>query len=239
MGSDLLKRFLSFFTSKGGEEERPPPEFVAGQLRKPKGDFAAIIGEKMNLANEPIFDLTLQMMRPLKGENLLEIGFGTGKFFRKLFSNAEGIRVSGVDFSNAMVQMARENNLNRIDSGELSLKKASSEALPFPENTFDKVYCNMVIYFWDQPAKHLKEIRRVLKPGGTFYSGFRTRESMQVFPFVEHGFNLYGLEKWQDILKENAFIILGTQTSIDQPVNLDSNEVRLTSCCVAAQTEPK
>lgn len=219
------------------EDQKPSPEFVAGQLRKPSGEFAGEIGDKMNKVNEPIFDLTLKMMLPVEGEHLLEIGFGTGKFFGKIFSKSEKINLSGVDFSDAMVELAKENNPNRVKSGELDLQKASSEALPYPANTFDKVFCNMVIYFWNKPGKHLEEIKRVLKPGGVFYTGFRTRKSMQVFPFVEHGFNLYGLEEWQGILKNSGFSILSVQTSEDAPIHLDGNDLRLTSCCVAAKNE--
>ena len=92
----------------------------------------------------------------------------------------------------------------------------------------------MVIYFWDQPDAHLGEVRRVLKPGGVFYTGFRTRESMQVFPFVEHGFNLYGIEEWKAILDRNGFSVIQTHTATDPAMDFEGNTLRLESCCIAA-----
>ena len=95
----------------------------------------------------------------------------------------------------------------------------------------------MVIYFWDQPRKHLAEVHRVLKPGGKFYTGIRSRDSMQVFPFVEYGFNLYGAEEWKDILAENGFTVTGEKVSMDPELNFEGNTLHLESRCIVACKE--
>jgi SAM-dependent methyltransferase len=56
---------------------------------------------------------------------------------------------------------------------------------------FDRIFCINVIYFWDDPAAHLREVRRVLKPGGTFTAVFRTRAAMVKMPFTQFGFAMY------------------------------------------------
>lgn len=216
-------------------EARPDPEFIAQQLRRPSGDFASKVGQKMNQVNEPLYDLTINVMQPDDSDMILEIGFGTGKFFNKLFSRADGLQVNGIDFSEAMVETAEKHNSDAISSGKLKIKQASSDALPFPDQSFDKVFCNMVIYFWDQPENHLKEIRRVLKPGGTFYTGIRTRESMLVFPFVEYGFNLYTTEEWEEVLGRNGFSLTGTHKRMDAELDFEDNKLRLESCCIVAE----
>lgn len=234
MEANILQRFLSYFNSETNTDSQPDPKFVADQLRKPTEGFAEEIGEKMNAVNAPLYDLTIEAMQLQDRDKVLEIGFGTGKFFGKLFSEAEGLKITGIDFSDAMVAMAKANNRVFTASGKLSLKRGSSASISFPDGTFDKVFCNMVIYFWDQPDAHLSEVHRVLKPGGIFYTGFRTRESMQVFPFVEHGFNLYGVEEWQNILDRNGFSVLQTHSAIDPVMDLEGNTIRLKSCCIAA-----
>ncbi len=76
-----------------------------------------------------------------------------------------------------------------IADGKLILQLGSSDKLPFADNSFDKVFCINVVYFWDEPQKHLQEISRVLKPGGKFYATIRTKESMELMPFTKYGFH--------------------------------------------------
>lgn len=237
MKTNILKRFLMLFKSKPEmePEPEPDPEFVARQLRKPSGDFAQQIGEKMNQVNEALYDLTLDAMQLEEGDKILEIGFGTGKFFSRLFSKEKALQVSGIDFSDKMVETAKENNRHAIVSSKLNIKSGSSDAIPFPDGSFDKVFCNMVIYFWDQPGIHLKEVRRVLKPGGKFYTGLRTRQSMLLFPFVKHGFNLYEKDNWIEILGQNGFSYIDTQSKMDPELELKGNTIRLESCCIVAE----
>lgn len=195
----------------------------------------------MNLVNEPLYDLTVDVMSPFSKEAILEIGFGTGKFFNKILTKKEeGLKVSGIDYSDEMVEIARQHNHDAISSGQLTIKFGRSDAIPFPDQSFDKVFCNMVIYFWDIPENHLKEIHRVLKPGGTFYTGIRTKKSMLFFPFVEFGFNLYETEEWKKILEQNGFLFVDMHTQSDPEIELQGNPLNLESCClVARKANPK
>ncbi len=228
---NLLQRFLALFKSE------PGPESIAQQLRKPSGDLAREVGESMNKANEPLFDLTLQVMQPEENDRILEIGFGTGKFFEKLFAFEDTLQISGIDYSEEMVESAKRLNADFIAGNKLDIQWGESDALPFADHSFDKVFCNNVIYFWEEPARHLGEIYRVLKPGGTFYTGIRDRESMLVFPFVEYGFHLYETGKWKNILAQNGFRFLEVRTASDPPMNFNGDELQLESCCIAARKE--
>lgn len=214
---------------------KPDPAFVAGQLRKPSGEFSHKIAGKMDQVNAPLFDLTLEVMNPSDHEAILEIGFGSGTFMSKLLAAAERLKICGVDYSPEMVEQAMAGNRDAVESGSLELKQGNSNELPFPDNTFDKVFCNMVIYFWDRPREHLTEVRRVLKPGGRFYSGFRSVESMQVFPFIEHGFNMYGEDEWSDLLNEYGFNVAGIHKRSDPVIEEDDRTLQLESVCMVAE----
>lgn len=217
--------------------QQPDPEFIAQQLRKPSGEFATKVGEKMNIVNKPIYDLTFDVMEIEDNDKILEIGFGTGRFFETLFDKNDTIQVSGLDYSEKMVEMAKDTNRKNISNGNLNLMLGNSDSIPFPDQSFNKVFCNMVIYFWDQPEKHLKEIRRVLKPGGVFYTAMRTHDSMLVFPFVEYGFNLYSTQKWKEILNENDFNIQQIHKRSDPQMEIDDNKLQLESCCIVADKQ--
>lgn len=186
----------------------------------------------MNQVNEPLYDLSLDVMQPRNNEKIL---VGTGLFFKKLLNRAEGLQISGIDYSEKMVESARELNRTYISSEKLDITLGDSEDLPYADQYFDKVFCNMVIYFWDQPAAHPEEVHRVLKPRGLFYTGMRTRESMLVFPFVEHGFNLYEIGEWSQILGKHGFTRLEIQKRMDPKLDFKGTPLRLESCCIKAR----
>lgn len=91
---------------------------------------------------------------------VLDNGCGTGWFGKML--QDKGADVIATDISDTLLEEA---------SKYISIKKASSYELPFPDQTFDYVVSFMVVHVLDNPAKAIKETWRVLKPGGKFYVG--------------------------------------------------------------------
>jgi ubiquinone/menaquinone biosynthesis C-methylase UbiE len=208
--------------------------FIASQLRKPSGEFAVKIAEKMEEGNRPLYDLALESIQFQDHDSILEIGFGSGTHFPDLLAKAKNLRVNGIDYSPEMTNLAAASNKSAAESGRLKLYTANSNQLPFNDSSFDTVFCNMVIYFWDDPAEHLREVHRVQKPGGTFYTGMRTRESMVQFPFTKFGFNLYGVEEWKTILRSNGFIVSDEFRKKDPVFDDDGKRIQLESVCIAA-----
>lgn len=228
---NFFQQFLSLFRSK------PDPKFVARQLRKPSGKFADTIAAKMDKGNAPLFNLTLETMQLSEEESVLEIGFGSGTFFSKIFDKAPRLKVSGIDYSAEMVNKAKKSNQSAIEDNSLTLKMGNSDDMPFPSNTFDKVFCNMVVYFWDQPEIHLSEVHRVLKPNGRFYTGLRTKNSMLELPFVEHGFNLYEKDQWSELLRENGFRVRRIAQQLDPEMEIDDQKLQMKSVCIIAEKQ--
>lgn len=208
---------------------------IAKQLRKPSGVLASKVGNKMNQTNGFLYDFTISTMKPANNESILEIGFGNGKFFEKIFSSGNNLSLSGLDFSPEMVKEATSNNQPAVASGNLTLKLGSSDKIPFPDNSFDKVFCINVVYFWEKPADHVKEIYRVLKPGGKFYTSIRKKESLGQMPFSKYGFAIYTEAEWVDILQANQFHFLQTQKTENEPdTELDGKLYKMESLCIVA-----
>jgi ubiquinone/menaquinone biosynthesis C-methylase UbiE len=216
------------------ENQPPPPELIAQQLRKPSGEMATVVGNAMNKSNESLYDLVLDTMRLQDGESVLEIGFGNGKFFDKLFLTTPGLKITGLDYSEEMVNEAKENNSHHVEAGRLQLQQGSSDKMPFADNNFDKIFCCNVIYFWDEPSLHLREIHRVLKPGGSFYVGFRNKETMAAFPFTQFGFTLYEGPEWEHIMTANNFIHTKT-TERKEQLQMEEQQIELKAYCVVAR----
>ena len=72
----------------------------------------------------------------------------------------------GIDLSEEMLAVAKSKLPEQV-----KLLLGDSEALPFPDNAFDVVYCNDSFHHYPAPKDVLREINRVLKPGGTFLMG--------------------------------------------------------------------
>lgn len=165
----------------------------------------------MNEINEVVYDFTLENMNIRENEAILEIGFGNGKFFNKLFAKTRNVKIWGIDFSKDMVGMATKHNQSSIKAGKLNLQLGSSDNLPFANGSFDKVFCINVIYFWDQPEKHVSEIHRVLKPDGEFFAAIRSKETFSHLPAADYGFTLYNEEEWKIVLEQNNFTLAGVR----------------------------
>jgi ubiquinone/menaquinone biosynthesis C-methylase UbiE len=97
-------------------------------------------------------------------QRLLEVGCGIGTDLVRFAKG--GARVTGVDLAPTAVDLARRNfELNGVAAEELRV--ANGEALPYPDNSFDVVYGHGVIQYTANAPQLIREMHRVLEPGGT------------------------------------------------------------------------
>lgn len=204
---------------------------MARQLRKPSGATGIQTGDMMNRSNACLYDHLLSVMQPANNSSLLEIGFGNGKTFGKILAAAKGLKISGIDHAPDMVNEAKQHNKEAIESGALSIYKGTSDQMPFPDNSFDKVYCINVIYFWNDPSGHLLEIKRVLRPGGFFYAVVRTVDTLNIMPFTRYGFNKFSDEKWKSLFEKEGFQISRIVPFSEPPFELDGMTFQFHAVC--------
>jgi SAM-dependent methyltransferase len=152
------------------------PEFVARQGRRPEGWFGQLLALFMAWETRRENDAALRLLDIRPGDRVLEIGFGHGRSIAAAAKLTRGGLVTGVDFSPAMVRMARRRNRRGVIAGLVDLREADSTRLPFNNATFEKAYSVHTLYFWAAPIAHLQEARRVLKAGGRFVLGFRPED---------------------------------------------------------------
>jgi SAM-dependent methyltransferase len=91
---------------------------------------------------------------------VLELGAGPGHVVAAL--TEAGGDVSGIDFSEVMVAVARRRY------PELDFREASAEDLPFEDRSFDAVVSSFVVHHLARPEAVFREVCRVLEPGGRF-----------------------------------------------------------------------
>ena len=140
--------------------------FVWGQFSKPSGLFGRFIGNGMARGNEYDARWTVSLLEIQPESRILEIGFGPGVSTHYAAEKASKGFVAGIDHPETMVLAARRRNATAIKAGRIDLKQGDVASLPYPGESFDKVFSLHSIYFWAKPVECLKELRRVLKPGG-------------------------------------------------------------------------
>jgi demethylmenaquinone methyltransferase/2-methoxy-6-polyprenyl-1,4-benzoquinol methylase len=97
------------------------------------------------------------------GDVVLDVATGTGAVAAELL-RAKGCSVVGVDQSPEMLAVARR----RLP--ELRFVEASAEDLPFEDEFFDALAFTYLLRYVDDPAATLRELARVVRPGGTIAS---------------------------------------------------------------------
>lgn len=100
-----------------------------------------------------------------EGKSVLEIGVGAGTDFENWIKN--GAIATGVDLTDAAIELVSERlSLKGYDQSKYSLKVDDAEGLSFEDDNFDLVYSYGVLHHSPNTEKCLKEVFRVLKPGG-------------------------------------------------------------------------
>jgi SAM-dependent methyltransferase len=97
-----------------------------------------------------------------KGKRLLEVGCGVGIDLVRFAKH--GAIVTGVDLAEMSVDLAKKNFAHQRVAGDI--RKMDGEHLQFPDESFDAAYAHGVLQYTRDPAEMIREIHRVLKPGG-------------------------------------------------------------------------
>jgi ubiquinone/menaquinone biosynthesis C-methylase UbiE len=111
---------------------------------------------------EPVARRLVDTARPAQGERVLDVACGTG-IASRLASEAVGTEgtVAGLDANPGMLAVARTVTPTGIEWHE-----APAEDIPLPDAAFDLVLCSMGVQFFSDKAQALREMHRVLAPGG-------------------------------------------------------------------------
>jgi SAM-dependent methyltransferase len=142
-------------------------EKLIEHCRKPTGWVGKLVARSMNFGHAQLADWGLAHVAIKDNFFILDIGCGGGRNVRKLSRVVTEGHVTGLDYAEESVAVARQCNKKQIVAGRVDIQLGSVSDMPFQENTFDLVTAVESHYFWPKLIHDFKEVMRVLKPGGT------------------------------------------------------------------------
>ena len=136
------------------------------RLRLEFNDWAkAGRGAGMEKGHRPIGEQAIELMTIFSTSQVLDVGCGSGWATRLIAEKAFDGRVVGIDISDEMIRLAQETSTSWSN---VEFYVGSAENLPFKEGEFTHAFSMESLYYYSDIAAALREIKRVLQPGGQF-----------------------------------------------------------------------
>jgi ubiquinone/menaquinone biosynthesis C-methylase UbiE len=154
-----------------------------------------------------------------EGESVLDLGSGSGYAARALRERGAG-RAYGVDASPAMARNAR----GYTDDPDVTFLIADFEDLPFAADSLDHAFSMEAFYYASDPDAALRELRRVLRPGGTFSCAVNYyEESVHTHEwqeFIDVEMTRWSAREYREAFREAGFHVGVQQNVPDREVEI-------------------
>jgi SAM-dependent methyltransferase len=146
-----------------------PISWVSGKpatspFAHPRGLRGYLAGLFMQWTNKQ--DDLVDVLRLRPGDRVLEVGYGPGYLIRMLTRRTGASLIQGVDPSPRMRELAARNNHAAVRAGRVQLGLGSAQDTGLPGQSVDRVVAVNNVAIWPDLAAGIRELYRVLRPGG-------------------------------------------------------------------------
>jgi len=166
----------------------------------------------------------LERMPTEAGDVVVDLGTGSGYALRALRETRNVGRCVGVDASRGMVANARK----YTDDGSIEYVVADFHRLPFERNAVDHVWSMEAFYYAREPEAVLGEIRRILRPGGTFFCAVNFfEESTHTHDWQEKmdaELRLWSRRRYREAFRESGLHVAEQDTISDREIEIPPAE---------------
>ena len=150
-------------------------------------------------------DIVNDLMSVQTDDRIIEIGSGTGKLISRMAPKIDQGLIEGIDFSRAMVSIARKRNKESIARGKVNIVEGNFDEVSYEKESFTKACSVNTLYFWPSPARTAKKLAEILKPDGKLVLAFEDIEQLKQRELNQDVFNLYTIGEVQDLLINAGF----------------------------------
>lgn len=175
---------------------------------------------KKQTVDEEHLELLLNMVQPAEGENVLDLGTGTGYIAFPLAERYPKVRVIGLDIVTNTLQRNREKAETK---GLKNLEFLCYDGISFPmgDHEVDAVITRYALHHFPNLTACFCEMKRILKPGGRLIISDPTPNANDTERFVDKymqkkpdgHLKFYTLEEYKDMLKQAGFSFCSNQTT--------------------------
>src|SRR5579872_4142143 len=164
-------------------------------------------GDEMERNHIPIVEPTLALMDLQPADRVLDLGCGSGWLVRRLAATLANGLVTGIDVSDEMVRRAQTATAGFPN---VQIRYGTAEEIPAPDGSFTKVISVESAYYWQDPARGLREIHRVLQPGGSAWILINYYlDNPHCYQWKVHyktPTHLLSAQKWQELFRAAGFL---------------------------------
>jgi len=182
------------------------------QCQNPTGWLGRLVLRNMNSRHSKVTEWGLSHASIRKQDIILDVGCGGGRTASKLAAIATQGKVFGIDHSTESVAIAMRTNKQWIDSARVEIREASVSQLPFSDGAFDLITAVETHFWWPALPTDLREVLRVLKPGGRLiiiaevYKGAAAFNSRAVERFSKKtGMALLSVEEHRELFTDAGY----------------------------------
>jgi ubiquinone/menaquinone biosynthesis C-methylase UbiE len=182
------------------------------QCSKPTGWLGKITLWRMNASHSKLTDWGLEQIPVENDYTILDVGCGGGRTVSKLAAIATLGKVYGIDFSEESVTATKRTNAQWIDLGRVEIRQGTVSELPFADGIFNLITAVETHFWWADLPNDMREVLRVLKPGGTLiviaeiYKGMTTGAGKFAEKYASRtGMTLLSVAEHQELFNNTGY----------------------------------